>query len=112
MSWLEGLRTRPPTAPWPSALTGFTDSPRKEKGKVDNLLPFIDVVWKGLQTCESASEPGAFVGYHVHRSPSGRYRSLQLEEAAVVEGVRWYDLPSFESYWPMQGVDGELQMQG
>ena len=38
--------------------------------------------------------------------------ALQLEEAAVVEGVRWYDLPSFESYWPMQGVDGELQMQG
>ena len=92
----------------PALLTVFA----RKKGKVDNLLPFIDVVWKGLQTCDSASEPGAFVGYHVHRSPSGRYRSLQLEEAAVVEGVRWYDLPSFESYWPMQGVDGELQMQG
>lgn len=30
--------------------------------------------------------------------------ALQLEEAAVVEGVRWYDLPSFES-----GRGGGLQ---
>ena len=84
-------------------LTGFTDGPRKEKGKVDNLLPFIDVVWKSLQTRESAQNHlcmlrGAFVGHQVQRSPQADTALLQLEEAAAVEGVRWYDLPSLKSY--------------